>query len=241
MRRLLAHAVLMALVAGLSAASSASAQQSVNVSLGGLVPRGENTRATGDVIVGNLSGSAPLLFGVSDFNGATVGGEWLVGLGANMEAGLGVGFYQRAVPAVNAGFVNADGSEIESTLALRVVPFSATIRFLPLGRQAPIVPYFGAGAGVFAWHYSESGDFLAADQATIIRGDFVDSGTAVGPVILGGVRVPVGSVDIGGEIRYQAATGKFTTDASGAPLGGFAGTGIDLGGMNYLFTCNIRF
>ena len=136
MRRLLAHAVLMALVAGLSAASSASAQQSVNVSLGGLVPRGENTRATGDVIVGNLSGSAPLLFGVSDFNGATVGGEWLVGLGANMEAGLGVGFYQRAVPAVNAGFVNADGSEIESTLALRVVPFSATIRSIPPARPA---------------------------------------------------------------------------------------------------------
>jgi len=54
-------------------------------------------------------------------------------------------------------------------------------------------------------------------------------------VILGGVRVPVGSWGIGGEIRYQSAKGDLPTDQD------FAGTRLDLGGFNYLFTVNVRF
>ena len=58
---------------------------------------------------------------------------------------------------------------------------------------------------------------------------------AVGPVILGGVRFPVGKWDIGGEIRYQDAEGDLPTDQ------GFSGSKIDLKGFNYLVTFNIRF
>ncbi len=43
-----------------------------------------------------------------------------------------------------ADFVNANGSEIEQDLKLRVVPFTATVRFLPLGHDNGIEPYIGA-------------------------------------------------------------------------------------------------
>jgi hypothetical protein len=88
---------------------------------------------------------------------------------------------------------------------------------------------------VFAWRYSESGDFVASDNRTIIHGNFVGSGTATGPVVLGGVRVPIGSVGVGGEIRWQSAQGNLPSDQN------FAGTKIDLGGWTYSFTLNFRF
>ena len=64
---------------------------------------------------------------------------------------------------------------------------------------------------------------------------FVGSGSSTGPLVLGGVRVPVGSVDLGAEVRHQSGEGKLNpNDFAGA-------TKIDLGGFSYLATVNIRF
>lgn len=222
------------LVTGFVATPVASAQQSVDVWVGGFAPRAEDARTGDDVLVQNRDF---LLFNTNDFNGGTVGGEWLIALGDKFDAGLGLGFYQRTVPAVYTDFVNKDGSEIEADLKLRVVPFTATVRFLPLGHNAAIQPYIGAGAGAFRWRYSETGQFVdfTDPQRTIFRGNFVTSGGASGPVVLGGVRVPIGSTAVGGEIRYQSAEGNLPSDQ------GFAGSKIDLGGFAYLLTVNIRF
>ena len=87
---------------------------------------------------------------------------------------------------------------------------------------------------MFNYRYSETGQFLATD-GSIFNGNFVGSGTATGPVILGGVRVPVGSFGVGGELRYQWASGSLPADQD------FSGNKIDLGGLTYTFTVNIRF
>jgi len=230
MRRFVSFSVA-ALVLGLLATPPASAQQSLNLYIGGFVPRAEDARDRNDVLVNNLNF---LAFNIKDFSAPTVGGEWLVGLGNNFEGSLGVGFHTRTVPTVYLNFVNTNGSEIEQDLKLRVVPFTATVRFLPMGHHEGIEPYIGAGVGVLNYRYSESGQFLATDR-TIFRDTFVGSGTATGPVILGGVRVVVGSWGVGGEIRYQSAKGDLPKDQD------FAGSKIDLGGFNYLFTVNVRF
>jgi outer membrane protein W len=130
--------------------------------------------------------------------------------------------------------VHPDGSDIAQTLKLRIVPFTATIRLLPFGNNGPIQPYIGAGVGVYSWRYSETGEFVDL-QNNIFTGNFVGSGSATGPTILGGVRVPIGSAGVGFEIRHQSAQGKLPADQ------GFAGTTIDLGGYNYLFTMSFRF
>jgi hypothetical protein len=208
----------------------ASAQQSVNFTIGGFVPRSVDSRDSNDVLVNNLDF---LAFNIKDFNGVTVGGEWLTALGDKFEAGLGVSYYQRSTPAVYLDFVNTDGSEIEQDLKLRVVPFTATVRFLPLGHHG-VEPYIGAGVGVFNWRYSESGQFLANDNS-IFRDTFASSGTTTGPVILGGIRVPVGAWGVGGEIRYQSAKGDLASDQD------FSGSKIDLGGFTYNFMIHVRF
>ena len=237
MRRLLFTAAFAATI-GLFAAPSASAQQSFNFYIGGFIPHGEQF---GD---GHISGRTPddvltnnadfLVFNLHDFHNVTLGGEWLIGLTDNFEAGLGVGYFQRTVPAVYLNFINEDGSEIQQDLRLRIVPFSATVRFLPLGRHDAFQPYIGAGVGVFVWNYRENGQFIDPD-GLVFRDTFTGSGGTVGPVILGGARFPIGSVDLGGEIRYQSGSGNLPASQ------GFAGSKIDLGGFNYLFTMNFRF
>jgi hypothetical protein len=235
MRRLL-----LAIVFGVFAAPAAYAQQSLNMYIGGFTPRAEDARTPNDVLVNDLALEG-LAFNIKDFNGATVGAEYLVGFGNFFEGGLGVGFQQRSVPSVYADIVNSNGAEIEQTLKLRIVPFGATVRFLPLGSHSSVVPYVGGGVGVFAWRYSESGEFVDA-QNVIFRKTYAASGSATGPLILGGLRVPIGDWGAGFELRYQSAKGDlpadvgFVTDTrvGDAPK-------IDLGGFTYLFNVNVRF
>ena len=232
MRRLSLGSVLLFLLVGMLVPVSGYAQQSLNLYVGGFVPTSEDSRDKQDVLWNNLDF---LAFNVKDFNGGTAGAEYLVGLGENFEGGLGVGIYSRSVPSVYTRYVNANGSEIEQDLKLRTVPFTATVRWLPLGRSAGIEPYLGAGVAVVNFRYSESGQFVDFTDGSIFRDTFVGSGTATGPTVLGGIRIPVGGWALGGEVRWQRVIGDLPTDL------GFSGNKIDLGGFNYLATFNIRF
>jgi hypothetical protein len=227
---------LIVLALALMSASPAAAQQSVNFWVGGFVPAREDSRSredgrSDDVLVNNLNVFA---FEISDFDSVTFGGEWLVALGSRAEAGLGLGFYSDSVDSVYRDLVNEDFSEIRQEFKLRIVPFTATFRFLPLGRNRTVQPYIGGGVGLFRWRYAESGEFVDFDS-TIFRETYVGDGGAAGPVILGGLRIGLGSWDVGGEIRYQDAEGDLPDDQ------GFSGDKIDLGGFNYLLTFNLRF
>lgn len=216
----------------------ANAQQSLSLSIGGFVPRGEDTRGrdngrrSDDVLVSNLDF---LAFDIKDFNGLTAQAEYLIGVGDWLEAGVGVGVYRKTVPSVYAGLVNSDGTEIEQDLRLRIVPFTATVRFLPVGRGNGIEPYIGAGVAFLNWRYSESGSFVDFTDFSIFRDSFTSSGTTAGPVVLGGVRFGPAAWGIGGEVRYQKAKGDLPLDQ------GFSGDRIDLGGFSYLANVTIRF
>ena len=241
-RRLMSSLCVIGVIAGFVATPAASAQQVVNFYVGGFIPHGYNSRGTDDVLYQDAFDTVnPLSFNLRDLNGATAGAEYLVGLGDLFDAGLGVGIYSRSAPATNLLYVNSNGTEIVSQLGLRSVPFTATFRYLPLGHHDAFVPYIGAGVGIFNWRYTESGNFASDPDShgnvNIFSGNFAGSGTAVGPVILGGVRIPLGrkGSGFGGEIRYQNAKGNLPSDQ------GFLGTKIDLGGFNYLFTVAVGF
>lgn len=238
MRSVLGLAVATALLAPSTAeaqitrvGSSSDSRQAIGFNLGYFALRGEDSRVDGDVLFNDLDS---LAFDIKDFNGASIGAEWLVGLGDYLEAGVGVNFYQRTVPSIYRELVNVNGAEIAQDLKLRVVPLTASVRFLPIGRRG-VTPYVGAGIGVFNWRYSETGEFVD-DNGDIFPATFKADGNAVGPVIMGGVRAPVGDVwTIGGEVRYQKAEG----DTSAEP--GLLGDKIDLGGWTYSVMLHLRF
>jgi hypothetical protein len=77
----------------LMCATVASAQdlgrQTVNFTLGYFTPVGFDGRDIDDVLSVN---STFLLFDIDDFNGASVGGEWLFPLARHIEGGIGVSY-----------------------------------------------------------------------------------------------------------------------------------------------------
>ena len=230
------------LTAALASAVPASAQdQAVSFNIGYFALRGSDSRVAGDVLNANrcidsTSSCEPLLFDVDDFNNATFGAEWLVGLGNFFEAGAGIGFYQRTVPTIYEDLTNVNGTEIEQELKLRLVPFTATVRFVPTGRHASIQPYIGAGVALINWRYSEVGSFVDTSTGEIFNARYPADGNEVGPLVLGGLRGPVGdNLLIGGEVRYQRADVTLPSDV------GFVGDRLDLGGLTYQAVFQVRF
>ncbi|MBI2187494.1 MAG: hypothetical protein HYU37_10330 [Acidobacteria bacterium] len=219
----------------LAPARPAAAQQTLNVSFGYFTVRGEDARVARDVLNENRNF---LAFDIGDFNGAAIGGEWLVPLGRYFEAGAGIGLSRRTVDSVYDRFTDRDGSEIEQRLRLRIVPVAFTVRVVPLGQTSPVQPYVGAGLGLFNWRYSEAGEFIDFQRGNaIFRDQYAASGSETGPIVLGGLRFAGDALSSGFEIRYQSADAPL-----GRPFSTFQrDPRIDLGGWTYQFNVGWRF
>jgi hypothetical protein len=216
----------------LTYAAPVQAQQTLNFTIGQFRPLGADSRVAGDVLNENRTF---LLFDHADFNGASVGGEWLFPIGQFVEAGAGISYFSRTVPSVYQDYVDSDGTEIEQDLHLRQVPIAFTVRLLPLGQFSPVQPYVGVGLGVINWRYSETGEFADfASGGAIFYDTFTASGNETAPVVLGGVRFAGDTASVGGEIRYQKAEADLDPSV-------FAGSKLDLGGWTYNFTIGLRF
>ena len=230
--RIIVTRLLLAGVTLLASSGAAHAQQTLNLTLGYFTPRGADARVDGDVLIENQN---LLTFDIDEFNGPSIGAEWLIPFGEYVEGGIGLSFSRRTVASVYTDYVDNDGTEIDQDLRLRLVPISFTVRLTPLGQFSTVQPYVGAGLGIVNWRYSESGEFVDfAAGRTIFRDTFVADGSATGPVIVGGVRFGTGAMTAGGEIRYHAADAELDEDVFTAPR-------IDLGGWTYNFTVGLRF
>jgi opacity protein-like surface antigen len=214
--------------------SPAGGNNTVNFTIGYFALKGLDSRVNDDVLLGDLQNGQPLLFEVKDFNGASIGGEYLLGIGSNFEAGVGLGFYQRTVPSVYANLTHSNGDEIQQDLKLRTVPVTFTGRFLLLPRGSAAEPYVGAGIAAVRWRYSETGEFVDVDNS-IFPARYIADGTATGPIVLAGIRFPFDAVVAGGEVRWQKVQGDIPVDV------GMLGTKIDLGGWTTNFTLGVRF
>lgn len=223
------------LCAALASPSPALAQQqTVNFTIGGFVPRGEDARVDGDVLLEN---STFLVFDVEEFKSATAGVEWLFPIGNFVEGGAGVSFTRRTVPTVYLCCQDNFGDEIEQELRLRRIPIDLTVRVLPLGASSPVQVYFGGGVSLISWRYSETGDFIDFNNDFEVFPDtFVGSGTAAGGVALAGVRFQGRTATGGFEIKYHKADAPFESDDDE-----FAAPRIDLGGWTYQATLGFRF
>lgn len=224
--------VVVSLASLLGADSAFAQQQQLNFSFGLFAVRGEDARVEGDALVVNRD---LYLFDFKDFNGPSIGADYLVGLGDYFEVGAGIGYTSRTVDTIYDDFVRPDGTEIEQQLKLRVVPMTATVRVLPLGHTTPFQPYIGGGIGIYNWRYSETGDFVnfSVVGQPVFRESYAASGTSIGPVAVFGLRFPVGNAIVGGEMRYQKAEGDLDERD-------FLGPKIDLGGFHYSATVGFR-
>jgi outer membrane protein W len=227
----------------------ADARHSVGFNLGYFMVKGGgcpaspascDSRDPDDTLVANLFNDDPefdLDFPMDEFNGITFGGEWLYAVTDNIETGVGVSYYRRTVPSVYANLEHDNGNFIQQDLRLRMTPVEATVRFLPLGRGGAVEPYVGGGVSFINWSYKEAGEFVDSSNFDIFRATYEADGTAVGPVLLGGIRFPAGDAfTVGGEVKWQKAEGD--TNSVESQL---LGSKIDLGGWSVNFNMHIRF
>jgi hypothetical protein len=247
MRSVFRAGSLMVVLAAMAAPASAQVIHSFTLGAGVFAPRSFDTRVAGDVLVANLTQpevlpgvTGSLEFGIKKFRAYPVFGEWNVSFGNHVEIGAGVGFYQRAVNSRYADLVNGarNNADIEQTLRLRVIPLTGVVRFLPFGEVGGFQPYVGVGVAVLNFRYSETGEFVDLSDFAIFQDRYVANGTAVGGLVLGGLRLPMGG-DVYAltlEGRYQRAEGK-----TGGLNAGFLGDKIDLSGAFFNIGFLIRF
>lgn len=230
-------------------ASPASAQvvQSFGFGAGLFVPRGYDTRVDGDVLVANLTQpdvlpgvSGSLSFDIGKFRSFPVYGEWNLAFGRHFEVSAGVSFSNKKVDSRYLDLVNGErnNAEIEQDLRLRMIPITGVVRFLPFGDATSVQPYGGVGIAAVNYRYSETGEFVDPSDFAIFNARYVATGTAVGPVLLAGLRMP-----IGGDVYAFTIEGRyqFVDGPTGGSQAEFLGDRIDLSGGTVNFGFLIRF
>ena len=142
----------------------------------------------------------------------------LVSLTIVTTVGLGLGLYTRTVPSTYADLVNESGGEIEQRLKLRTVPFNASFRLLPFGREAITFGvnhveqslFVGRHRGTRTWTWT-----LASNLRPRIEGDgsvrFAGSALRILPVAIRSSRAFFGCEDAKRKTpMHLAGTSTFT-------------------------------
>ncbi|MSO50259.1 MAG: hypothetical protein EXQ49_10245 [Acidobacteria bacterium] len=235
MQRAAVGAAGLALVLGTAVTASAQVVHSIGFGAGIFSLRTLDARDIDDVLVENLN---TLSFDIKDFRGGLVFGDWAMTFNDRVELALSGGYYRRTVPSVYTDFINNNGREIEQDLRLQVVPMSAIVRFLPVGRANKAQPYLGGGVSALRWRYSEIGEFVDFNNNfAVFRDRYIANGTTLAPVVLGGLRLPLGGdvYALNTEFRYQFGSGDLGANS------GFLTEKIDLSGLNFTVGFQIRF
>jgi hypothetical protein len=250
MKRLTWAGGLLTALAIMGAPSVASAQidQLIGINAGGFFPktgdRGGDVLSTNfDTFVLDPSGPGDTVGrGLDAWRGGQFGGEYLLGLGDWVEAGVGISFYQRTLNSQYLDYTNPDDSEITQQFKFRVVPVTLSARWFPTGRTTPVQAYVGGGVNIYKWKYTETGNFIDftdpnANPLPIFSDTFEDDGTAVGPVFLTGLRVPFAHNHflLGAEYRYQWGTADLD------PAKNFSSNKLKLDGSSLVATFHVRF
>jgi hypothetical protein len=149
-------------------------------------------------------------FRTNDLNGFGAGFQYDHFIGNFVNIGAGVSFYDQNTDVIDNDFEFPNGDQIVRNIALQIVPLEVNFHFLPAGREVPVIPYFGGGAGVYFWEYRERGDFVL-DRLTnphVVTGRADSSGTDGGWHVEGGVQIPFSrSATAVAEVKYFKAHG----------------------------------
>jgi hypothetical protein len=229
MRKHLFQSALLVCAAASVCAPPALAQPTLNVSFGYFMLRHE--RSDADIF---QIEHHDLAIEAGDFNSRTIGGELLIPIQLKAEAGVGVSFSRRRVATTHTRVFNPDRSPIHRTLGHSQLPLALTLRWLPLGQAYRVQPYAGGGLAVIRFHFLESGDFAA--RGSLSRDEhFEMTRTAVGPVVVFGLRVVGERLSLGMEGRHQRARGSF-----GPVFARIRDAEIDLDGWSINGTIGLR-
>lgn len=154
-----------------------------------------------------------------EFEDLSFGGDFVLSLGRRSNLMFSGDVYEGEDDQAYLDFVDEFGSPIVHTTRLRIA--SATVAYVLdlTGPDAPVVPYLGAGGGIYDWELEESGDFIDFGVAPpeIISAEFVDGNTTLGWFWLVGLEVPIGPRwSVFAEGRWQRLDEELDDDFEGS-------------------------
>jgi opacity protein-like surface antigen len=183
------------------------------------------------------SGSAqPAGLKKSDWTGVSGGIAYFSKIAPNVQLGVSVDGYGRQFDTSYRNYTRPDGSEVQQTLRVRMIPIGLSIRIVPTSRRARLAPYIEVGGDAISYKYEEFGDFIDFFDASLpVRSDsFVSEGFGFGYHVAAGLKVPITpDFSIVGEGRYQHAKHQMGDD--------FRNNEIDLSGWTATVGFNVRF
>lgn len=164
-----------------------------------------------------------------DFEDTLFGVSYIRPLGERLGLQFSGSFYEGSEDLAYVRFVDQFGNDILHTTELELAAITVGFLYRFTGPDAALVPYVGAGGGLYAWRLSEFGDFIDFDdpQREIFSDFFEDEDEELGFYFTAGLEVPLADTwSLFAEARWDNAE---------AELGGdFRGLGdLDLSGRSY--------
>ena len=152
--------IMLLLVLGLG--SGILISQSINLKIGLFLPSLQS-----DLWQDNMRN---LAFNKADLLNTYYSAEYEVFLNRYTSFSLEIGSYKKDVYLQYKDYTYQDDSPIFQNISLRISPIEANIKIYPLGHRNLVSPYFGAGAGLYAWTYQQWGDFINFEDDSINDG-----------------------------------------------------------------------
>jgi opacity protein-like surface antigen len=163
--------------------------------------------------------------GRSDFQNVIGGGDFVFHFDRYNALMVSVSGYSGSSDEAYRGFLDQNNNSIVHRTSLDISSGTVAYALYPAGTHNPVIPYLGAGIGVYGWRLREGGDFIDfSNNNTIFSGASRESGAAPGYFFMAGLEFPVS--------RHVAllVDGRYTV-AHANLNGEFAGFGrLDLSG-----------
>jgi outer membrane protein W len=168
----------------------------------------------------------------SDFEDINGGIGYVRFLGPRLGVTANANFYSGNNSAHYIAFVDPFGGEIQHDTTLDLANFNLGLLFHILRRDATVVPYVGAGVGIYTWQLTESGDFIDFTQGNQIFSDtFKDDGATFGHYFQAGLEVPIATNwSLFFDTRWERAKDTLSGDFQGLGELDLSGKSYSLGG-----------
>ena len=171
-----------------------------------------------------------LAFEKQDMVSGYYGVEFELFMGKHLSLALEAGHYSQEIFTAYRDVVYDDDSAIPQDISLRISSFEADFKFYPMGHRNKFNPYFGGGAGLYAWKYIQGGDFVDFEDYTVSEGEAIT--TTISP----GFNVKAGfvyrfrkSIGISVEARYRYLKGELSSQFEGFGKLDLSGATINIG------------
>lgn len=164
-----------------------------------------------------------------DFDDAAVGLTYVRPLGSRLGLQITGFFYEASEDLAYVAFEDQFGGDIVHTTEIELAAVTLGLIYKFAGADAAVIPYVGAGGGIYAWNLTEFGDFIdfSDPDLEIFDAFFEDEDEELGFYLNAGLEVPLAeSWSIFAEARWDSAEADLAGD--------FQGLGeLDLSGTSY--------